>query len=110
MRLLLDQNLSPRLIEHLHDVYPGSVHVASVGLERAVDEDIWRYALQHELAIVTKDADFSEMRLLRRSAPKVVWIRRGNCSTSDIEMILRDNHDELRAFMNDTDAGVIELY
>ena len=75
MRLLLDQNLSPLLIERLRDIYPDSVHVASVGLDCAVDEDIWRYARQHELAIVTKDADFSEMRLLRRSAPKVVWIR-----------------------------------
>lgn len=110
MRLLLDQNLSPLLIERLRDLYPDSVHVASVSLDRAMDEEIWRYALQHELAIVTKDADFSEMRLLRGSCPKVVWIRRGNCSTSAVETMLRHNHDELREFLNDEDAGVIELY
>ena len=29
--LLFDQNISPRAIDHLADVYPGSVHVFMLG-------------------------------------------------------------------------------
>lgn len=55
--LLLDQNLSPRLIDRLADVFPNSVHVQSVGLGTAFDDQVWNYARQNDLVIVTKDAD-----------------------------------------------------
>jgi predicted nuclease of predicted toxin-antitoxin system len=42
--------------------------------------------------IVTKDADFSEFGVVKGFPPKIIWIRRGNCSTSDIETILRENY------------------
>jgi predicted nuclease of predicted toxin-antitoxin system len=40
MRLLLDQNLSPRLNELLADLFPGSMHVKDVGLESATDDSV----------------------------------------------------------------------
>ena len=48
MRLLFDENLSDRLVPTLDEDYPGSVHVRSVGLAKADDEDVWSYALEHE--------------------------------------------------------------
>ena len=57
MKLLFDQNLSPKLVNWLADLYPGSSHVLSLGLDRASDEAIWEYARDHGYAIVTKDAD-----------------------------------------------------
>ena len=38
--LLLDQNLSPRLINLLADIYPGSVHVDRIGLPTAPDREV----------------------------------------------------------------------
>lgn len=64
MQLLFDQNLSPTLVEHLSESYPGSVHVAEVDLDRASDRELWDYARRNELAIVMKDADFGEMSVL----------------------------------------------
>ncbi|MEK6752499.1 MAG: DUF5615 family PIN-like protein, partial [Chloroflexota bacterium] len=58
--LLFDQNLSPRLVEHLADIYPDSIHVFSLGLGDAMDIEIWQYAHDNDYMIVTKDADFSE--------------------------------------------------
>lgn len=58
MKLLLDQNLSPRLCEHLADLDITIVHVRSVGLEAADDSQVWDHAAQHEFMIITKDADF----------------------------------------------------
>jgi len=60
MRLLLDQNISPRLVHRLADLYPDSIHVATICLDRALDKDIWNYARQYHCIIVTKDVDFSE--------------------------------------------------
>ena len=39
-RLLLDENLSPRLASALADVYPGSVHVRDVQLKGKSDQQI----------------------------------------------------------------------
>ena len=64
MKLLLDQNLSPRLLLELSALYASSVHVREVGLERADDESVWRYAAEHALVIVTKDADFRQRSFL----------------------------------------------
>jgi len=44
VRLLLDQNLSPRLLTALDDLFPGSTHVREVGLQAADDDSVWRYA------------------------------------------------------------------
>ena len=96
MKLLFDQNLSPRLVDLLADVFPGSSHVQEAGLDRANDEDVWHFALTHGFTLVTKDSDFQERSQVAGSAPCVVWIRRGNCSTTIIEAMLR-KHAELIA-------------
>ena len=58
MKLLFDQNLSPQLAARLSDVFPGSLHVRELGLERAPDKEVWRAALERGLVIVTRDSDF----------------------------------------------------
>ena len=70
--LLFDQNLSPRLVSRLADVYPGSLHVSAVSLDAATDRVVWDYARRHDYIIVTKDVDFSEMSLLAGFPPKVL--------------------------------------
>lgn len=64
MKLLFDQNLSPRLPRRLADLYPDSLHVREIGLRKATDTEIWEYAKQSGLAIVSKDADFQQRSLL----------------------------------------------
>ena len=58
MKLLFDQNLSHRLISLLHDLFPNSVHVRSLGFAEADDLTIWNYAKDHGLVIVTQDSDY----------------------------------------------------
>lgn len=109
MRLLFDQNLSPILKRALHDIYPEAVHVRDVGLESADDLEIWSYAREHGFVIVSKDSDFRQFSFTFGHPPKVVWIRRGNCSTSEIESILRGRYDEILAFYNDEDGAFLAL-
>jgi len=109
VRLLLDQNLSHRLVRSLSEVFPNSVHVRDVGLARADDDAVWAYALEHDLIIVPKDSDFRQRSFLHGAPPKVVWIRRGNCSTQEIDALLRAHRDDLQAFANDEAAAFLAL-
>jgi predicted nuclease of predicted toxin-antitoxin system len=109
VKLLFDENLSPRLARLLADLYPGSVHVHHIGFGAAHDAALWHYAEQHGFVIVSKDADFSERSLRLGPPPKVVWVRRGNCSTRDIETLLRRHYDVLLQFASDSEAGVLEI-
>jgi len=44
---------------------------------------------REERAIVRKDSDFNDILLLRGCPPYVVWTRRRNCSTDEIESLIR---------------------
>jgi predicted nuclease of predicted toxin-antitoxin system len=108
--LLFDQNISPRVIDRLADVYPGSVHVFMLGLGNALDSEIWQYSHDHDYMVVTKDADFSEFGLVKGFPPKIIWIRRGNCSSQDIESILRENYSAISALSEDSETGILTLF
>jgi predicted nuclease of predicted toxin-antitoxin system len=108
--LLFDQNLSPRLVGRLADIYPNSVHVFSLGLGDAMDIDVWEFARDNDYMIVTKDADFSEFGIIKGFPPKIIWIRRGNCSTQDIENILRENFSAISELSVDENSGILALF
>ncbi len=110
MKLLFDHNLSPRLVNRLADVYPDSQHIFLLGLEQAEDRVVWEYARQYEFVLVTRDSDFNELSVLRGFPPKVIWIRRGNCATHQIEEILRIHLEDIRAWIRDPRLGVLTLY
>jgi predicted nuclease of predicted toxin-antitoxin system len=67
VKLLFDHNLSYRLARVLLDVYPESVDVRELLLERAPDEAIWNYARTHHLAIVSKDSDFHQRSVVEKA-------------------------------------------
>lgn len=107
MKLLFDQNLSPRLVEALADLFPDSAHVARVGLDRASDREVADFAFANGFAVVTKDADFDDLSLVVVDFPRVVWIQRGNCLTSEIEQLLRGSGEAIRALESDAEASVL---
>ena len=109
MKLLFDQNLAPGLVRSLADVFPNSMHVRDAGLERAADDQVWRFALAHGLAIVTKDSDFQERSQIALDSPRIVWIRRGNCSTADIEALLRGHAARIAALASEKTPGFLIL-
>lgn len=98
MKLFIDHNLAPSLVERLTEEYPGSVHAIHVGLECSDDRTIWSYAREHGFAIVSKDSDFHQMSVREGPPPKVVWVRLGNCAVDDIEAMLRTHRKELEEF------------
>lgn len=108
--LFFDAMLSPRLVNFLADIYPGATHVELVGLDRASDREVWEFARENDFIVVTKDEDFSEMALVLGSPPQVVWIRRGNCSTREIETLLRQSYGAISSLSEDSTTGILELF
>jgi predicted nuclease of predicted toxin-antitoxin system len=98
MKLLFDQNLSPRLVHTLADIYADCVHVRELGLRDADDSEIWDYAELHDLTIVSKDSDFQQRSLLYGSPPKFIWLRVGNCQVKTIEDLLRKHSVAIHTF------------
>jgi len=101
MKLLFDQNLSPRLPHILTDIYPESVHVREIGMRDATDTEIWEYAKNNEFVIVSKDSDFQARSLLYGSPPKFIWLRVGNCPVKPIEELLRNHSIAMHTFAQD---------
>jgi predicted nuclease of predicted toxin-antitoxin system len=85
MKLLFDENLSPKLPNRLNDLFPNSLHVRDVGMKATIDPIVWNYAKDNEM-IVSKDAYMHDLSLLFGNPPKVIWLRLGNCSTLQVEI------------------------
>ena len=101
MKLLLDENISPRLVEALSDLYPDTKHVTNLVLGAAEDGAVWNYAKEHGFAIVSKDSDFWARSVVERESPKIIWIRLGNCSTDEVLELLRRQHEAIRKFLEE---------
>lgn len=110
MKLLFDQNLSFRLCDILKDIYPDSQQVRLLGLDCADDIQIWEYARQNGYIIVTQDADFYDLSLLKGSPPKIVWLRCGNQPTEVIAEILRKHQHEIIELITDESVDCAEIY
>ncbi len=110
VKLLFDQNLSPKLIRRLASLYPNSDHLDFLGLGTAEDALVWEHARSNGFIVVTRDADFADLSVLRGFPPKVVWLRRGNCSTNKIEEILREHNSDIEDLAADMTSGILTLF
>ena len=110
MRLLLDENLSRRIIPFIEADFPGSTQVTMIGMERATDEEIWRYARENGYCIVTKDADFYEHSLVSGAPPKVIWLKSGNVTRSAVTSLLLNNKDLIEDMLVSAETTCVQLY
>lgn len=113
MKLLLDQNISFRVAQAVQDIFPATAQVRELGLENAKDIAIWKYASESDYTIVTFDADFYDLSLVKGIPPKIIWLRTGNLTTTNIEQLLRANAALIKAFVEDAEhemAACLEIF
>jgi len=109
MKLLFDENLSPKLPRLLETHFPGSAHVRDCGLRGFPDEDIWEYARAGGFVIISKDSDFQQRGLLYGHPPKIVWLRLGNCTRQQIVQLITSHEHEIHALDADPFETVLVL-
>lgn len=99
MKLLFNENLSPRLVGLLSTDFAGSCHVQDVQLNATTDAEIWDFARTNGFTLISKDSDFYDRSVLLGSPPKVIWLRVGNCSTQSIAELLATAQHAIRQFI-----------
>ena len=109
MKLLFDENLSPKLVGKLADIFPGSSQVSTVGLEGHPDAEIWELAKNNHYTIVSKDNDFRQRAFLFGLPPKVIWLQIGNAGTAQIEALLRKEFNRIKTFEEDAEEALLIL-
>ncbi len=97
MKLLFDENLSPRLPRLLASQFPGSSHVRDCGLKGQSDQAVWEYARAHQFMLVSKDGDFYQRSLLLGAPPKLVWLCLGNCTRVQLLNLLLTHEKDIRS-------------
>ncbi|WP_428327484.1 DUF5615 family PIN-like protein [Mucilaginibacter sp.] len=78
--------------------------------QRLTDQMIWHFAKENQYTILTFDEDFSELQNLLSYPPQIIWLRTGNVSTVEIAELLIMLKDDIAAFINNTEAGIYEIY
>jgi predicted nuclease of predicted toxin-antitoxin system len=109
VKLLLDQNVSYRLIKKLDKLFPGSQQVKSIGLDNKPDKMIWDYAKKQDFVLVTFDSDFYDLSLTQGHPPKLIWIKSGNITTNNLELLLSLKVAQIENFVNDPNLGCLEI-
>ena len=109
MKLLIDENLSPRLVKQIEDLFSNSVHVRSVGLKQRPDREIWEFARSNGFSILTADADFHELAVTLGHPPKVVFLRGCNYATTVAEGLIRGQAIRIAEFLDDPERAVLIL-
>lgn len=109
MKLLLDENLSRRIVPFLQATFPGSTQVALVGLESASDFEVWQYAKDNGFVIVSRDSDFQERSLIAGHPPQVVWLKIPNRSKTIVLNILLDHHTEIEQALIEQNRACVEI-
>ena len=107
--LLLDENLSERLLPSLEERFPGSRHIRLLGLSGASDTEIWEQARLSGAMLVTKDEDFLQLSIRRGFPPKVICLAIGNAGNAATAALLLDQAAVIEAFGSHPDAGFLVL-
>lgn len=94
MKILIDANLSWRLIRFFDKHNIEAVHVNRLRGAPLDDNDIWLHAKQHGYVILTQDVDYSALVEQDASGPSVISLRTGNLSNSRVELLLAVYFDQ----------------
>lgn len=109
MKLLLEENLSRRLVRRIEDIFPDSAHLATEGLLQAPDTAVWAYAKANGFSIVTADADFYELATTLGPPPKVIWLRGCDYPTAAAEVLIRSQAIRIAEFLGEPERAVLIL-
>lgn len=109
MKLLLDQNISYKLVRLLAPRFDYVKHVRNLGLVDASDLQIWTYARDNGYTIITFDSVFIDLSTLKSSLPKVIRLNFGNSTNLKIANKLLSNFQSISEFVDSPEGEAFFL-
>jgi predicted nuclease of predicted toxin-antitoxin system len=109
VKLLFDENVSPKLVEMVAREFPGSAHLRDLGLRGATDQTIWDYAREQGYMIVSKDTDFRERSYVEGFPPKIIWLDVRNAGTMEVAGLLRRECERIKRFEKQEESSLLIL-
>jgi predicted nuclease of predicted toxin-antitoxin system len=111
MKLLLDANISWRIIKLLENDFPNCLHSKDINVvQPAKDSEIWEFAKQNHCTILTHDDDFEKLLLLKGMPPKVIILKTFNQNTKQIAELLISKKEIIKSFVINEDLMILEIY
>jgi predicted nuclease of predicted toxin-antitoxin system len=110
MRLLLDENISWRLVSYLRSHCAVVLHVRDTQLNNSPDTSIWRYAKQHGYDVITKDEDFLRLVLAEGFPPRVVAVQNAQVPVAKLAEFMLARLPQIESFLGEqTEFGFLQL-
>lgn len=105
--MLLDENLSPKLVHRLGELFPGLTHARDHGLAQTDDRQIWDWAKANGHTILTTDADFLAIAQRLGWPPKIIHLQRCDYPARTIEKLLRQHAIRIAEFERSATTGIL---
>jgi predicted nuclease of predicted toxin-antitoxin system len=109
MKILIDQNISFRVIPLIKAYFTVVDHVIPLGWLNYSDHLIFKSSKKYD-AILTQDDDFENILLLNGKPPKIIRIRAGNLNTVQLSIIVNQNIGVIEKFINNTETDFLEIF
>ncbi|MFN0203248.1 MAG: DUF5615 family PIN-like protein [Bacteroidia bacterium] len=109
MKLLLDQNISYRVVKKVLPYFEEVKHLSQVGLINAKDIEIWLFAKNNEYLIVTHDEDFDEIFALNGFPPKIIKLNTTNLSNQETANLLIKYAAVIGEFWSSEEIGLLSF-
>jgi predicted nuclease of predicted toxin-antitoxin system len=110
MALLIDENISHRIVAKLIDYFPETIHARQIQSSRLNDFKIFKFAQENNLIIVTRDEDFRHLQRIHGAPPKIIWLRTANSSTLNILHKLVAKKDDIDLLAREEETDLLEIY
>jgi len=109
MKILLDANISHKLVNKLKPVFGECAHEDLIGLNMpAQDIDIWKFAKENGYIIISKDGDFLNLLQIKGFPPKIVLLETGNNSSKALFELLINKKQAIEELENN-EYGLLEI-
>lgn len=110
MKLLLDANISWRIIKNIEPYVDECIYVDQCDLKvPAKDIEIWDYAKANQYIIITNDDDFINYSTIYGYPPKIVIMKTGNLRRIFVQELLLKYLDDIKLLHESSDTGILEI-
>lgn len=110
MKLLLDANISAKMVSKLKANFRDCIHADEIGLAMPVkDVDLWRYAVVHNCLLVTNDKDFLNLTSENSLYPKVLLLRTVNQGTGYLCGLIVKHAENLSLLFNSREYSFLDI-